>query len=99
MRRDPRVESTLKTGAKRPAVAADAAVVERYTNKKFDGSPFLVALSSTLDECEKNCRGEDDCAAFNFVTTTNTCYLLQSISMKPATSPATASGIRFQPAH
>ncbi|MEY9234061.1 hypothetical protein ABIF68_002508 [Bradyrhizobium japonicum] len=99
MRRDPRVYSTLKKGANRPVVAADAAVLERYSNKKFDGPPFLVALSSTLDECEKNCRSEEDCAAFNFVTTTNICYLISSLYKKPVTSPATESGIRFQPAH
>lgn len=99
MRRDPRAESILKKGAKRPVAAADTGVVERYANKKFDGSPFLVALSSTLDECEKNCLSENDCAAFNFVTTTNTCYLISSIYKKPTPSPATVSGMRFQPAH
>jgi hypothetical protein len=77
MRRDPRVYSTLKKGAKRPVVAADAAVLERYSNKNF----------------------EDDCATFNFVTTTNICYLISSFYKRPVTSPATESGVRFQPAY
>jgi PAN domain len=97
MRRDPRVYSTLKKGAKRPIVTADSATLERYTNKKFDGPPYLVALASTLDDCENNCRGDNNCSAFNFVTTTNICYLIWSFSGKPVTSPATESGLRFQP--
>ncbi|WP_143274191.1 PAN/Apple domain-containing protein [Bradyrhizobium canariense] len=97
MRRDPRVISGLKKGTKRPGISTATPVIEHYTNSRFRSDPYAANLKSSPQECEKQCKADPDCAAFNFATATNICYLIDERLDHPEKSVGTNSGLKFQP--
>jgi hypothetical protein len=99
IRQDPRLRSGLKKGIKRPVSSANTAVVERFAKAKFQVfQPYLAALNSSLEECEQSCKSDRDCVAFNFVSTTKVCFLIneEDTLNKPLPNPGSFGGVKYQ---